>query len=123
MKEVTTNINIVNPLEIFGVNNSNLNILQSYFPNLKIAGRGNEIKVKGELKEVKNFQVLCKKMLNYIAQFNTIDDNVIEDLFLNKDIGKPNDIIVYGVNGLIVRTKTINQRKLVDSSKDNSLLE
>ena len=88
MKEVETNINITNPLEIFGVNNSNLKVLQLYFPNLKIVGRGNQIQVKGKVKEVENFQILCKKIINYVTEFKIIYNNIIEDFFLNKDSTK-----------------------------------
>ena len=37
-----------NPVEFFGVNNTNLKYLKKYFPQLKIASRGNTLTLSGE---------------------------------------------------------------------------
>ena len=38
-----------NSVEFFGINNTNLKVLKKYFPQLKIASRGNTLTLSGDL--------------------------------------------------------------------------
>ena len=37
-----------NPVDFFGVNNSNLKYIKSFYPKLKITSRGNTLSITGE---------------------------------------------------------------------------
>ena len=45
----------IDPIEIYGAANRNLEALCSYFPELKVAARGNEIFLEGSKEDVENF--------------------------------------------------------------------
>jgi len=47
MNERTINIEAYSPLEIYGVNDINLNLFKALFPQLKIIARGEIIKIAG----------------------------------------------------------------------------
>ena len=48
LQEKIIEISGINPLDLFGVNESKLKLIKSFFPKLKIVARGAEIKVLGE---------------------------------------------------------------------------
>ena len=47
MAETIINLDSVNPIEFFGVNNGKLDLLKKRFPLLKILSRGTQIKISG----------------------------------------------------------------------------
>lgn len=118
----------MDPLALFGVNNSNFNLLASHFPKLKLIARGDEIKVLGEEKEIKDFEDKLNRIIDFYRKFNKITEENIKD-FLNdtdesiskaeEDLG---DALVYGNNGRIIKARTVNQKLLVDMYKENDLL-
>ena len=48
MQEKTLEIVGIDPIVFFGVNNSKLDEIRSYFPKLKIIARGSNLKVMGD---------------------------------------------------------------------------
>ena len=52
MSELTINIEQVNPIDFFGVNNSKLNVLKKKFPLLKVVSRGTKLKAAGSEEEL-----------------------------------------------------------------------
>jgi len=46
LKEVVLPIAFANPVDFFGINDSNLELIRKKFPGLKIVSRGTEIKIK-----------------------------------------------------------------------------
>lgn len=122
----------INPIDIYGVNDEKLNVIRQYLPNLKIIARGSEIKVIGEKDEIKIFEKKWKQILNYYDDFGFLTVSVIEALMKNgKDdfpitretqATSPSQIILYGNNGLVIKAKTPNQRKLVSAIEQNDIV-
>jgi phosphate starvation-inducible PhoH-like protein len=52
LTEAIINLETVNPIEFFGVNNSKFEILKKKFPLLKLLSRGTQIKISGQPDEV-----------------------------------------------------------------------
>ncbi|RYG44541.1 MAG: phosphate starvation-inducible protein PhoH, partial [Chitinophagaceae bacterium] len=52
MTDTIINLETVNPIEFFGVNNGKLDILKKKFPLLKILSRGKQIKLSGAPEQV-----------------------------------------------------------------------
>ena len=48
----------IDPIEIYGAANKNLEALCSYFPELKVVARGNEIILEGKESDVEEFDTL-----------------------------------------------------------------
>ena len=118
----------VDPIALYGINNTRYERMRKAFPRLKLVARGNEIKVMGEKTEVQNFEKTLELMISYFHKFNNISDTDLDHI-LNNDIDTSiklneyeDDVIVYGNNGQPVKARTINQRRMADEFKINDLL-
>ncbi len=118
----------IDPLALFGVNNTNFNRIAEHFPKLKLIARGDEIKVLGEEKEIQLLEEKVNKMIDFFRKYNRLTEDNVKD-FLNEtddslsqaeeDFG---DTLVFGNNGRIIKARTVNQRMLVDKYSENDLL-
>jgi phosphate starvation-inducible PhoH-like protein len=129
MTERTIPIETENLLEVYGVNDVNLNAMKAHFPKLKIIARGNSLRVIGESSEIEAFEdKLSLLLLNY-EKFGHLNESDIETIFGNeeeanfiKEQPKGSDILVYGRDGMTIKAKTVNQIKLVKSSNRNDMV-
>ncbi len=130
MTETIINLETVNPIEFFGVNNGKLDILKKKFPRLKILSRGTQIKLSGapdQIEDAKDKINLAVQYLernghmteNYLEQILGGDDEKVIDNFIEKN---PNDILVFGPNGKTVRARTANQKLMVSSIDKNDIV-
>jgi phosphate starvation-inducible PhoH-like protein len=120
MSEKIITLESVEPVDIYGVNDIKLNVIKKHFPKLKLVARGYSLKVLGEAAEIKKFEKKLDLMVNHYHKTGVLTDTVIErllgptgDNLLNaKDEAAGSDVILFGNNGLVVRAKTENQRKM-----------
>lgn len=128
MSELTINIEHVNPIDFFGVNNSKLNVLKKKFPLLKVVSRGTKLKAAGSEEELGLFQEKVDILLKFLDKYGKLTQKDIDELLNDEEKvseSLPEDksnIIVYGTNGNIVRAKTANQKKLVETSDTNDIV-
>lgn len=119
----------IDPLDLYGANNSNLRVVANYFPKLKFVARGNELKVSGVVDEIEFFEQKLNLFIEYFQKFNVLNEDKIdklmsenaEDFFSSPD-STGGKVLVYGNNGQAIKAKTINQKKLVDGFEKNDLL-
>ncbi|MEO8768930.1 MAG: PhoH family protein [Ferruginibacter sp.] len=130
MTETIINLETVNPIEFFGVNNGKLDILKKKFPLLKILSRGTQIKLSGapeQIEEAKEKIDLLVQYLernghmseNYLEQILGGDDEKVVDNFMDRN---PNDVLVFGPNGKTVRARTANQKLMVQACDKNDIV-
>lgn len=128
MSELTINIEQVNPIDFFGVNNSKLNVIKKKFPLLKIVSRGTKIKVAGSDEDIEVFEQKIEILIKFLEKYGKLTPQDIDELLNDKekvDDALPKnikDIIVYANNGKIIRARTANQKKLVDTSDQNDIV-
>jgi phosphate starvation-inducible PhoH-like protein len=112
-------------LDFLGVENQNISELSNHFPSSKIISRGNEIRIKGESKEIIRINDILNSLLNHYHKFGKVTkDNVksylerdtLDELFANENV------LIYGTRGFIIKPKTSNQKKLVDAIGKNDLV-
>jgi len=130
LTEQIINLETVNPIEFFGVNNNKFDILKKKFPLLKILSRGSLIKISGKPEDVETAKEKINLILqyleknghlseNYFSQILGDDDGVIDEKIVED---ANSDILVFGQNGKIIRAKTRNQKLLVSASDKNDIL-
>lgn len=128
MSEVIIPIDTFNPVEFFGVNDSNLEVIRKCFPELKLIARGNEIKVIGDEKNIHIFSEKINKLIQHYQKFGSLTpDNVINFLGDRASRELPpepqtTDVLVFGQNGIMVRARTANQKRMVESSEKNDVV-
>lgn len=120
-------IPFVDPLELFGANNSKLKLIKSYFPKLKIVARGSMIKAIGAPEEIERFEKKLELIFWHLDKYHRLTERNIERMMSEdaEDFRKKvasEDVLVYGPGGLKVTARTPNQRKLVKAVDDNDMV-
>lgn len=113
----------VDPQTFYGVNNSNISLIRNLFPKLRMAARGNVIKVIGEESETAAFERKVKEIEAYASKYNKLTEEVIIDI-VKGDAPKalPSEgVIIYGQNGKPISARNPNQAKMVKSFSENAL--
>lgn len=112
--------------ELFGVNNSNLKHIRSFFPVLKISARGNEITVEGDEEVVATFERKWELIMAHFHQNKILTENNIDNLMLDDGSAMlssdGSEILVHGNQGVKIKAKTVNQRKLVQAVNKNDMV-
>ena len=130
MTETIINLESVNPIEFFGVNNRKLDLLKKKFPLLKILSRGTQIKLSGSPEQIENAREKIDLILQYMERNGDMSENYFEQILGGDDAEtidhfverNPNDILVFGPNGKTVRAKTANQKRMVTASDKNDIV-
>lgn len=113
----------VDPVSFYGVNNCNMQFIKSLFPKLRVAARGNVIKVIGDDDETSRFESKIKELEAYCVKYNKLPEDVILDILKGSEPRQMSmdDVIIYGVNGKPIQGRTPNQKLLVDTFLKNDL--
>jgi len=128
LNELILEITEISPSELFGQQNSNINLLKKYYPKLKIVARGNRLTVFGDEELLEEFDKKFSMLMEHFVKYNKLDENVIERILTSDskaDYETPDssgEILVHGVGGKQVKAITVNQRKLVDLMKKNDMV-
>lgn len=126
MQEKSIEINGIDPILLFGVNNSKLAIIKTYYPKLKIVARGSKLLLVGAPEVIEQFEVKLGLLLKHISRYNDLTNNNIESLMLQDEDSLPfkdfGEIIVHGTHGKHIKARTSNQRQLVKLSQENDMV-
>lgn len=145
MAEKKIELQEIDPVDIFGVNDKLINRLANYFPKLKVVPRGNTISLKGSSKDITSFQTNIELLIAKRRKKRSLNLDDIDQLFEDTDFStgsngtlntlemtenglkggfadEKSDIIVFGNDGKIVRARTKNQKKLVEDYYRNDLI-
>ena len=112
------------PVAFYGVNNANVQLIKNLFPKVRIAARGNVMKVIGDEKETEVFEEKIKLLEKHCAEYNQLSEEVIIDIIKGDEpqaIKPQENLIIYGVNGKPITGRTPNQKKLVEAFAKNDL--
>jgi phosphate starvation-inducible PhoH-like protein len=130
LTETIINLETVNPIEFFGVNNGKLDILKKKFPLLKILSRGTQIKLTGAPEQVVDSKEKINLIVQYIERNGHMSENYFDQILGGDDAQavdnfvdrNPNDVLVFGPNGKTVRARTANQKKMVAAVDKNDIV-
>lgn len=119
----------MNPIEFFGVNNGKFDILRRKFPLLKLLSRGSQIKITGQPDEVANAQAKISQVIQYLERNGHLSENYFSRILGDEESeggvteeAVPNDILVFGPNGKVIRAKTANQKLMAQVSEKNDII-
>ena len=117
-------IDSADPASFYGVNNSNMQLIRNLFPKLRIAARGQVIKVIGEEKETSDFEKAIHRMEQYCIRHNSLTEDAIIEAArgeMPKDAKAGDGVIIFGINGKPISARNANQKRMVDSFGRNDL--
>ena len=114
----------VDPVIFYGVNNSNMQLIKTLFPKLRIVARGNVMKVIGDEEESELFLKKIREIEKYCEEFNSLSEEVIIDIVKGKGptVVKQETLIIHGMNGKPITARTENQQLLVKAFEENDLV-
>jgi len=135
LNELNLTIDAINPAVLWGSNNDHFEQIKKQYPKLKIVARGNEVKVLGDEKEIRNFEEKLNQLVAHVEKFQTLNLNDIERIITVKgsfavaapeqsgqDKAGTGEVIVFGNNGLMIKARTANQQRMVNSITKNDIL-
>ena len=124
MHEIIIQFDDIHPVDILGVKNSNLQVLRKHFPNLKIIARGDQVKVLGTEEDLKAFEQKWKEVVSFLNEFNRLTAQDVKNLVQsnNPEIKAESGLLLYGNNGKVIKARTPNQVKMVESSEHNDMV-
>jgi len=129
LTEAIINLETVNPIEFFGINNNKFEILKRKFPLLKILSRGSQIKLSGQPDEVSAAQGKIGQVISYLERNGHLSENYFSKILGDEEGGEivtedpaNNDILVFGPNGKVIKAKTANQKLMANVSEKNDVL-
>jgi phosphate starvation-inducible protein PhoH and related proteins len=132
LNELKLSIEQINPAVLWGPNNDHFEIIKKQYPKLKIVARGNEVKVLGDDHELNIFQEKFQHLLQHVEKYENLNITDLERI-LGSSIETPKadtsadkfasgEVIVFGPNGVMVKARTANQRKMVDCINKSDIL-
>lgn len=115
----------IDPIELYGSRNSKLDLIRSFYPKLKLVARGGILTAMGEEEVIEQFETKLQVLIEHYNKYNRLTDSNIERLIMedhNVVLELDEDVIVHGTHGKLVKARTANQRKLVNSSHKNDMV-
>ncbi len=114
----------VDSVIFYGVNNSNMQLIKTLFPKLRIVARGNVMKVIGDEEESELFLKKIREIEKYCEEFNSLSEEVIIDIVKGKGptVVEQENLIIHGMNGKPITARTENQQLLVKAFEENDLV-
>ena len=129
LNEISIQLAEVNPTVFYGGSKSkNIAILKRYFPKLKIVARGDIVTAYGEEEVLEEFERQMDRLMMHYGKYNSLDESLVEKILSSSSEDNfgldeaDNETILHGVGGKIIKSRTVNQSRLVESIATNDLV-
>lgn len=128
MNELIIELEEIAPIDFFGEQNVNIELLKKYFPKLKIVARGNKIKAYGDEDLLEEFDRRMEMLTSHYSKYNKLDENTIERVLTSQSkddyttSDQSGEVLLHGVGGKLIKALTLNQRRLVESMRQNDMV-
>lgn len=114
----------IDPVVLYGANNSHLQIIKALYPKLRIVARDNVMRILGDEEQMAVFEENIEKIRLHVLKYNSINDEDILDIIkgkkTNDDTAK--DVVVYNISGKPIKSRSENQQKLIDAYDKNDMI-
>lgn len=123
MEEKTFNIKHINQTEFFGIGEKNLKFITLLYPMLTITLRAENLTIRGSEREVESFTVFFERLNKIYRKEHILDEKLIMLAYKDENLqDKDNNILLYGNKGLAIKTRSLNQQKMVSEIEKNDML-
>ena len=127
MTKETVKLEAIDPIEIYGPANKNLEALCSYFPELKVVARGNEIILEGSDEDILRFRSKLSMLITRRQHKMNLTPYDVEDMF-DSDASpdryklRGDAVIVHGNDGKPIKARNRTQEEMVKAYFENDLI-
>lgn len=127
MSKNTIHLESMDPIEIYGAGNRNLEALCSYFPNLKVVARGNEIILDGSDSDIASFTAKLHILIQRRRHKTNLTPYDVEDIFEGESSPESyklsgDSVIVHGNDGKPIKARNRTQEEMVKAYFENDLI-
>jgi phosphate starvation-inducible PhoH-like protein len=133
LNELKLTLEITDQVQFWGANNEHYELVKAAFPKLKIVARGNDVKALGDEAELKVFEQKFEQLVAHLEKYRKLSSNDVETILGSKKslttadetptaAVNSGEVIVFGNHGLMIKARTANQRRMVDSIGKNDVL-
>ncbi|HEY8402684.1 MAG TPA: PhoH family protein [Cytophagaceae bacterium] len=125
MVEKVITLEDISPIDFLGTENMIIKEVASAFPKSKIVSRGNEIKIIGSKLEITKIGDIINSLIQHYNKFGKITEENVKNVIREEEIEYveiKDDVIIFGDKGLVIKPKTANQKKLVQTALNNDLV-
>jgi phosphate starvation-inducible PhoH-like protein len=134
LTELKISIENVNPAVLWGPNNDHFEIIKKQYPKLKLVARGSELKVLGDDHELAVFDEKFSHLLNHVEKFENLNITDLERILGSNpapktateaaanDKSTTGEVLVFGPNGILVKARTANQKRMVTAIDKNDIV-
>lgn len=114
----------IDPAVFYGVRNSNLRMVKSLYPKLRIMARDNVVKAIGEEDDLARFEAKMGELISHCAKYNSLSEEAILDILRGQKTKDESaeEVIVYSTSGKPIRARSENQLRLVRAYEHNDLI-
>ena len=125
---ITERIYVLEDVDVqafLGVNNSNLMLLRTLFPKLRLVAHHNVLKIMGDSRETDRFLEVLEPMVAYCREYNLLPEDVILRIARGAKLPAddvPKHLILHGTGGKSIIARGDNQQKLVEAFESNDLV-
>ncbi|PDP55464.1 phosphate starvation-inducible protein PhoH [Porphyromonas gingivalis] len=125
---ITERIYVLEDVDVqafLGVNNSNLMLLRTLFPKLRLVAHHNVLKIMGDSRETDRFLEVLEPMVAYCREYNLLPEDVIPRIAQGAKLPAddvPKHLILHGTGGKSIIARGDNQQKLVEAFEANDLV-
>lgn len=125
---ITERIYVLEDVDVqafLGVNNSNLMLLRTLFPKLRLVAHHNVLKIMGDSRETDRFLEVLEPMVAYCREYNLLPEDVILRIAQGAKLPAddvPKHLILHGTGGKSIIARGDNQQKLVEAFEANGLV-
>jgi len=127
MNRNTIHLEAIDPVEIYGTANRNLEALCGYFPDLKVVARGNEIILEGSDADIASFTSKLNMLIQRRKHKMNLTPYDVEDIFDGESTPdrfklSGDSVIVHGNDGKPVKARNRTQEEMVKAYFENDLI-
>tara|TARA_B100000927_G_scaffold91137_1_gene73726 strand:- start:2093 stop:3010 length:918 start_codon:yes stop_codon:yes gene_type:complete len=120
--EKVINLDDIELVGFLGVENKNIQEIETAFPKTKIISRGNKISIKGNKDQLLEVEKIIRSLVIHYEKFGKIDKKIVLSHIRNGFSNEEKEVIIYGSSGKKIIAKTSNQKRIVDLHNKNDLL-
>ena len=117
----------IDPIEIYGAGNRILEEFCSYYPNLKVIARGDEIILDGKETQIEDFEMKFNELIQRRYQKMSLTVYDVESVFDGENSPEKfklcgDAVIVHSTDGKAIRARNNTQQEMVKAYFDNDLI-
>lgn len=134
MNELVLSLEHINPAEFWGLDNEQLNVFKKAFPKLRLVARGNELKAIGDDEMLDLLKKKLSAAISHFEKYQRINEDELKSILGSVSVdtepkhvhvsssGNDSEPLVFGPNGIVVKARTQNQKRMVNSCMKNDIL-